>query len=84
MRMWVADIELSVPMLAQQRTWLLDELMKIDPPQSVPQGYEPYLGIIVCTKLNTESLKEVFDESQLKAIKQFQQKGQQYAGAVKW
>lgn len=80
LRVFVAKLERSVPMTAEQRTALLELLDKhSEPPLRSPQQqYAQYLALYQFSLVPEQALNEIFDEKQRTALKQVRQQGQQY------
>ncbi len=83
-RVTIADIERMAPLLNQQRQQLIRLLDSKKPPQKVPNGYTPYLGYIMLTRIKPEELEEIMDEAQLKVFKKVKQQYAAYARSVTW
>lgn len=70
----IADVERSIPMLAKQRDALLAAAAGIDAPPKLPQGAEPQLGFMLLAKVADEDVKAIFDEAQQKSFKKLQKR----------
>jgi len=80
----LAEMERSIPLLAKQRTALVEKLMSKKFPSQVPQGYEAYVGYIMMTKLENAELEPILDRQQLRAFKKLITQYEAYGNAVKW
>ncbi len=80
----ISDLEQTVPLLQHQRDQLVKLLLAEPLPQTVPRGYEPYLGYILLTRVEVDALEQMLDAAQFQAVKKFNQQYAAYARSVRW
>ncbi len=80
----IAELDRTIPMLAKQRSALLESLLAKKFPSQIPQGYDAYLGYIMLTKVEKAELQKIFDKPQIAAIEKMQAQYAAYGNAVTW
>jgi hypothetical protein len=83
-KMTLAEMQSSIPLLAKQRNALVDTLMNKKFPRRVPEGYEAFLGYIMMTKLDDKELESILDRQQVLAFKKLIAQYEAYGNAVTW
>lgn len=84
-RVTLAELEKSIPLLQSQRNRLIELIQKQDLPKSIQPGMEVMAGFYVLSKLKEGDISAILDEKQCVAFTKMQK---QYAGfrfgAVAW
>lgn len=82
-RLALAELEKSIPLLAEQRQQIISQALELDYPRKIQRGMESMVGFLRLSKLPDEEMQEILDAEQYAAFQKFKQ---QYLrlGGIGW